>query len=189
MASTVYTGANGVVWFWSGSQNPPTTNDRPAGNVQNFSFTTDTEVIDTTDLGCTDRIGTDGLRTTTMDMTMIYNSTNFAARMLTKMIRPRIPNAGPGIANQQLFDEASTNASVIDPDQRRFNIRVGVKDILPLDGVQNPWPGNRDTFFIEGRVMVRSASVQAQVGSIVTAQFSLVFNGAPTVVDLGDSWI
>lgn len=116
---------------------------------------------------------------------MIYNSTNASARMLNKIIRPRIPGARAGIANQQLFDESTSD---IEEDQRRFNIIIGVKDILPLDGQgTNTWPGDGDVYTIEGRAFIRSASLQCQVGSVVTATFSLVLNGAVIARNFGPS--
>jgi hypothetical protein len=185
MAHSNYTGANGVVWFWEGDGNTgvPDLDSVPWTAVTSYSINIETEVIDTTDLGCTDRTNTDGLRTTSMDLQLTYNSTNGASRLLNKICRPRIAGARAGIAEQQVVEDPS----ITDADNRRLNVRLGVKDIIPAANTTaaNQWPGTGDTYFIRGRCFIRNATIQCQVGQLVTANFSIVLNGAVVANTMG----
>ena len=104
--TSVYTGTNGALYLFD----PPVGEDFKnkewkkldrAALVTYWSFATQTEVVDITPLGDTDRTHVDGLRTLTGSCTIIYDyAQNEAGKILEKVIRPR--KGRGGLAEEQI---------------------------------------------------------------------------------------
>jgi hypothetical protein len=146
-----YTGINGALYI-DGSK---------AGQVRNWSLASSVGVLDTTNLGDTDRTVAGGLRSTQGSCTIMYHSdetatVGAAAVLINKVIKSRTTAVDPGIA---AAPETAT-------------MKLLLND------------GSAAGKYVEGEVHLTSVSMNMAQGEVFSATCSFEFNGAPTASTL-----
>ena len=152
--------------FYSGQQGQLYINGTKAAKVQNWSFNTTMAPLETTTLEDRDRTSVPGLRNTAGTCQLFYYS-NTEGAAPTKSRKDR-NSASTLIDSMIKATAAGTVASAVDA----VTLKLAFTD------------GSTTGRFIEGQVWLTSVSMSMAVGTVLSANVSFEFNGAPTGVDL-----
>jgi len=130
-----------------------------AGQVKNWSFGSTVATLDTTALGQTDGTVTYGLRTTAGNCSLFYHqelpgSGGSCSDLIRTVVQGRTSNAVPGVAKA--------------PAQVDIKLRVN--------------DGTTKGRFIEGEVLITTASMTMTQGTVFSADVGFQFVGAPVEV-------
>jgi len=146
--------------FYSGQQGQLYINGTKAAKVQNWSFNTTMAPLETTTLEDRDRTSVPGLRNTAGTCQLFYYSNTEGAAPTN--------SASTLIDSMIKATAAGTVASAVDA----VTLKLAFTD------------GSTTGRFIEGQVWLTSVSMSMAVGTVLSANVSFEFNGAPTGVDL-----
>ena len=177
--TAVYTGTNGALYLLDPPVNQTVDSikwkdmDR-AAMVTSWSFQTQTEVVDITPLGDTDRTHVDGLRTLTGNCTIIYDyAANEAGKILEKVIRPR--KGRSGLAEEQIGGFQSGGE-----DNARFVLRLALSKLTNIDNIDRDQ--NDTVRWMQMRVMFTQVAMASTVGTVTQVDAQWQANGAPEFV-------
>ncbi len=146
--------------FYSGQQGQLYINGTKAAKVQNWSFNTTMAPLETTTLEDRDRTSVPGLRNTAGTCQLFYYSNTEGAAPTN--------SASTLIDSMIKATAAGTVASAVDA----VTLKLAFTD------------GSTTGRFIEGQVWLTNVSMSMAVGTVLSANVSFEFNGAPTGVNL-----
>jgi len=145
--------------FFTGSSGQLLIDGVVAAKVARWSYSGSMATLETTTLGDTDRTIAAGIRSHAGSATLFYyedaNGTNSCADLITTLIKQRAGN-DEGVA----------------AESPEVTVRLRVND------------GTANGKYIEGEVLLTSASMSMAVGEVLSAEVNFEFNGAPTAVVL-----
>ena len=144
-----------------------------AAMVTSWSFQTQTEVIDITPLGDTDRTHVDGLRSLTGNCTIIYDYGQNGGKILEKVIHPRKGRAG--LAEEQIGGFQSGGE-----DNARFVLRLALSKLTNIDNIDRDQ--NDTVRWMQMRVMFTQVAMASTVGTVTQVDAQWQANGAPEFV-------
>ena len=146
--------------FYSGQQGQLYINGTKAAKVQNWSFTASMSPLETTTLEDRDRTSVPGLRNTAGSCQLYYYSNTEGATPTN--------SASTLIDSMIKATAAGTVADAVDA----VTLKLAFAD------------GSTTGRFIEGQVWLTNVSMSMAVGTVLSANVSFEFNGAPTGVNL-----
>ena len=145
--------------FYSGTDGRLYLDGKAAAKVSNWSFSSSLDLLETTTLGDVDRTTVAGIRSTSGSCTLFYHADNPS---------DRTTNSASTLLNKIMKGSSSGQGA----EAQQVKIKLYIKD------------GTTQGKYVEGSCWVTSASMTMAVGSILSADISFEFDGAPTTVYL-----